>query len=142
MRPRHLTALTIDMDIMLIRMLVFWYCKQTCCVRWGNLYSPLFTVSNGVHQGGIMSPVLCNSYMDDLSVCLNNSKIGCSGFSRKTEGYELSLFAWRPLLVMQCRPLANVVKVVNGVRMMKLILTWFVKTIAAVDTFKEVNKLN
>ena len=29
-------------------------------------------------QGGIISPVLFNSYMDDLSVCLNNCKIGCS----------------------------------------------------------------
>jgi len=63
---------------MLIRLLVFWYCKHTCCVQWGNLYSPFVTVSNGVRQGGIMSPVLFNSYMDDLSVCLNNSKIGCS----------------------------------------------------------------
>jgi len=29
-------------------------------------------------QGGILSPVLFNSYMDDLRVCLNYSKIGCS----------------------------------------------------------------
>jgi len=65
-------------DVMLIRLSVFWYYKQTCCVRWGTLYSPFFTVSNGVRQGGIMSPVLFNSYMDDLSVCLNNSKISCS----------------------------------------------------------------
>ena len=31
-----------------------------------------------MRQGGIMSPVLFNSYMDDLSVCLNNSQIDCS----------------------------------------------------------------
>ena len=31
-----------------------------------------------MRQGGIMSPVLFNIYMDDPSVCLNNSKIGCS----------------------------------------------------------------
>jgi len=30
-----------------------------------------------VRQGGIMSPVLFHSYIDDLNVCLNNSKIGC-----------------------------------------------------------------
>ena len=65
-------------DVVLIRLLVFWYNQQTCCVRWGNLQSPFFTVSNEVRQGGIMSPVLFNTYLDDLSVCLNNSKIGCS----------------------------------------------------------------
>ena len=51
-------------DPMLIRFLVFWYSNQTFCVRWGNIYSPFFTVSNGVRQGGIMSPVLFNIYMD------------------------------------------------------------------------------
>ena len=37
-------------------------------IRWGN--------TNGVKQGGIISPVLFNVYMDDLSISLNNSGIG------------------------------------------------------------------
>ncbi len=36
-----------------------------------------FTVSNRVHQGGILLPYLFNVYMDDLSNELNACKIGC-----------------------------------------------------------------
>ena len=35
-----------------------------------------FYVSNVVKQGGIISPVLFNVYMDDLSCALNRSNIG------------------------------------------------------------------
>ena len=35
----------------------------------------IFCVSNGVKQGGIISPVLFNVYMDDLSCVLNRSDI-------------------------------------------------------------------
>ena len=35
-------------DVTLIRLLIFGYCQQTFCVRWGNQFSQFFTVSNGV----------------------------------------------------------------------------------------------
>ena len=47
-----------NINLVLVRLLLFWYCNQTFCVRWGSTISPFFTVSNGVRQGGIMSPVL------------------------------------------------------------------------------------
>ena len=37
-------------------------------VRWGTTVSAQFTVANGVKQGGIISPILFNMYMDDLSI--------------------------------------------------------------------------
>jgi len=43
------------------------------CVRWGNQFSQFFTVSNGIRQGGIMSPILFNIYIDELSCNLNQS---------------------------------------------------------------------
>ena len=45
-------------------------------IRWRNTFSTSFCVSNGVKQGGIISPVLFNVYMDDLSCVLNRSNIG------------------------------------------------------------------
>ena len=46
------------------------------CIRWANAISLYFTVLNDVKQGGIISPILFNVYMDRLSVLLNSSNIG------------------------------------------------------------------
>ena len=46
-------------------------------VRWGSGVSAPFSVSNGVRQGGLLSPAPFNFYMNDLSVSLNNCKTGC-----------------------------------------------------------------
>ena len=61
----------------LIRILCFWYRSQELCILWGNTRSSFFTISNGVRQGGILSPKLFSVYMDDLSKLLINSGIGC-----------------------------------------------------------------
>ena len=45
-------------------------------VRWGTTISTQFIVANGVKQGEIVSPILFNMSIDDLSIALNNSGIG------------------------------------------------------------------
>ena len=45
-------------------------------VNWINIVSSSFCVSNGVKQGGILSPTLFNVYMDSLSTSLNSTNIG------------------------------------------------------------------
>ena len=45
-------------------------------VRWGVCISDSFKVTNGVHQGGILSPQLFNIYIDGLSDILNKSFVG------------------------------------------------------------------
>ena len=52
----------------IVKLLSYWYTKQTMRVRWGDCISSPFRVSNGVRQGGILSPF--NVYMDDPSSLL------------------------------------------------------------------------
>ena len=66
--------------LFIVRLLIVWYSLQRMHIRWGNTFSTPFCVSNGVKQCGIISPVLFNVYMDDLSCVLNRSNIGgCIG---------------------------------------------------------------
>lgn len=61
----------------ILRLLIFWYQHQNMCVKWGSLTSDLFSVSNGVRQGSILSPHFFNVYVDDLSSKLNKLNVGC-----------------------------------------------------------------
>ena len=61
----------------IIRILVYWYAKQSMRVKWGNCLSSPFSVCNGVRQGGILSPSLFNLYMDALSLQLSGCRTGC-----------------------------------------------------------------
>ena len=45
-------------------LLINWYSLQEFRVRWGDFYSEPFGVSNGVRQGGVLSPVLFAVYLD------------------------------------------------------------------------------
>ena len=46
-------------------------------IKWGQSKSNFFTVSNGVRQGGILSPRLFAVYVDDLSKQLSDARSGC-----------------------------------------------------------------
>ena len=56
---------------------MLWYSKQEFFRKWGNETFTYSTVSNGVRQGGILSPTLFSIYMDDLSLILSESGFGC-----------------------------------------------------------------
>ena len=55
----------------IIRLLMFWYRNQKLCIKWDSVLSEKFSVTNGIKQGGILSPKLFNIYVNTLSVSLN-----------------------------------------------------------------------
>ena len=61
----------------IIRILIFWYTSQTMYVLWNNTMSTGFNVSNGVRQGGILSPYLFCIHVDEISKMLNKVHVGC-----------------------------------------------------------------
>jgi hypothetical protein len=62
---------------LLVRFLFNMYTKQRIRVRWNNDVSPEYAISNGVKQGGVLSPVLFTVYIDELLLQLKQRGAGC-----------------------------------------------------------------
>lgn len=60
-----------------LRLIFDLYTRQCVRTKWNNEYSSWFDVSNGVRQGGVLSPILFNVYMDELLRRLKANDIGC-----------------------------------------------------------------
>ncbi len=71
------------------RLLLNMYLNQQRRVRWDSTHSQYFNVSNGVKQGGVISPILFCIYMDGLLNELANSGVGCyiGGVFMAASGY-------------------------------------------------------
>ena len=55
-----------EMCPLIIRFLLCLYTSQMIRVQWGDSLSDICTVSNGVKQGGVLSPLLFIIYIDEL----------------------------------------------------------------------------
>ena len=65
------------MTFSFIRLLLDSYLRQLTCVAWGLFKSRYFSLSNGVKQGGVLSPILFTLYIDKLWIRLKHAHIGC-----------------------------------------------------------------
>ena len=61
----------------IIRLLFSWYRDQKSSVLWNKTLSENFSVSNGVRQGGVLSPILFIVYIDELLTRLESQAVGC-----------------------------------------------------------------
>ena len=62
---------------LVIRCLLYMYTNQHLNVSWNNHMSNYFDSSNGVKQGGVLSPILFAIYIDELLTRLKCSGYGC-----------------------------------------------------------------
>ena len=67
---KHLCPLT-------LRILMNSYCSQKMRIRWNGAYSDTFTICNRVKQGGALSPLLFNIYLEELLLKLEAQELGC-----------------------------------------------------------------
>ena len=54
------------------------YINQKIQVKWDDMLSNQYSISNGVTQGGCLSPTLFSIYLNDLIDVLSYSNIGCT----------------------------------------------------------------
>ena len=80
-----------------LRLIITMYRSQKMQGRWGEIVSSQFSVSNGVKQGGVMSPVLFTVYLGNLLKILKQLSIGC-----KIGATYLGLFGYADDLNLLC----------------------------------------
>ena len=60
-----------------IPLLLDSYLRQLSCVAWEFFKSRYFSLSNGVKQGGVLSPIVFTLNIDKLLIILKHAHIGC-----------------------------------------------------------------
>ena len=60
-----------------LRLIMNMYTNQEIQIKWNNLLSTKCEISNGVKQGGCLSPSSFSVYLNNLITNLKKSNIGC-----------------------------------------------------------------
>jgi len=61
----------------IVRLLATWYNGSCVYVRWGSAVSAYFSLTCGVRQGGVLSPVLFTISVESIIERLQMSGYGC-----------------------------------------------------------------
>ena len=67
-----------NMCRIVLRLLMNMYINQSFQVKWNNIISSQSHVSNGVEQGGCLSPTIFSVYLNELIETSRKNNIGCT----------------------------------------------------------------
>ena len=83
-----------DIPGVFLRLILYLYTHQTLKTAWDGAIDLPYSVTNGVRQGGVLSPILLNVYFDELLQRLQDHDIGfhvgtkfVGAFGYADEGY-------------------------------------------------------
>ena len=62
----------------IVRVLLSWYINSQACVKLDGYCTEFITINSGVKQGGILSPLFYNVYVDNLMKELKHKNLGCT----------------------------------------------------------------
>ena len=62
----NIDELITNIPIVFIKIIINWYFKLGTVVRWNGFESADLHVLSGVRQGGVLSPLLFNCYLDRI----------------------------------------------------------------------------
>ena len=68
--------LSMDIPRCIIRLIFDSYIRQRACVTWNSTKYLYFGIHSGVKQGGVISPISFNLYLDAMLIRLRKSRIG------------------------------------------------------------------
>ena len=91
-----------------IRFIAHWYANQFVSVQYGEASSSQWKITNGVRQGGILSPALFNIYINDMISEIVSSGIGC-----RLGLYVANVIAYADDLVLLAPTLSGLQKLIN-----------------------------
>ena len=91
-----------------LRIIMNMYVNQVIQIKWNDLLSDKCEISNGVKQGGCLSPSLFSIYLNNLILNLRNSNIGC-----KYRSEYMGVFGYADDLSLLCPSFTGIKEMLN-----------------------------
>ena len=91
-----------------LRLIMNMYTNQEFQVKWNTVLSSKCKTSNGVKQGGCLSPSLFSVYLNNLIVKLRNNNIGC-----RYRSEYMGVFGYADDLSLLCPSFSGIREMLN-----------------------------